>query len=203
MSEHLDERGVWDYLMTLTDSENLTAALMGNMKRESGIRGNNLQQTGEKALGMTDDMYTEALNVGSYTKDQFVYDHFGYGLCQWTYWSRKQAFYAYWKSSSCKDISSEWLQCNYAIKELQAGYSGIWSNRFTDNIDTLTIKILKQYEAPADTGEKEQSIRCRYAHEIYEKYHIKSKVISKDIVIKMLNDLKACIDDCITEVNEL
>ncbi|MBR3016753.1 MAG: N-acetylmuramoyl-L-alanine amidase, partial [Clostridia bacterium] len=61
------------------------AGIMGNMMAESGLRSNNLQGSKEKALGMTDEQYTAAVDDGSYTN--FVHDGAGYGLFQATYWS--------------------------------------------------------------------------------------------------------------------
>jgi hypothetical protein len=53
---------------------------MGNLYAESGLRSNNLQNTYEKKLGMTDEQYTAAVDNGSYTN--FVRDAAGYGLAQ-------------------------------------------------------------------------------------------------------------------------
>ena len=46
---------------------------------------------------MTDAEYTAAVDSGSYTN--FVRDSAGYGLAQWTYYSRKQALYDYAKAA--------------------------------------------------------------------------------------------------------
>ena len=51
--------------------------LMGNLRDESGFNPRNLQNSYEKRLGYTDDSYTEAVDVGTYTN--FVYDAAGYG----------------------------------------------------------------------------------------------------------------------------
>jgi len=56
------------------------AGLMGNLYAESGLRSNNLQNTYEKTLGMTDEKYTAMVDNGSYTN--FVHDSAGYGLAQ-------------------------------------------------------------------------------------------------------------------------
>ena len=64
------------------------AGVLGNLFAESGLNSRNLQNTYEKKFGMTDQQYTDAVDNGTYTN--FIYDKAGYGLCQWTYWSRKQ-----------------------------------------------------------------------------------------------------------------
>ena len=56
-----------------------------------------LQNTYEKKLDLSDVQYTAKVDDGSYTN--FVKDSAGYGLAQWTYWSRKQALQEYAKAS--------------------------------------------------------------------------------------------------------
>jgi hypothetical protein len=53
---------------------------MGNIFAESAFRSQNLQNTFEKSLGMTDSEYTFSVDDNSYTN--FVQDKAGYGLCQ-------------------------------------------------------------------------------------------------------------------------
>jgi hypothetical protein len=54
---------------------------------ESGLKPNNVQNSYESSLGMTDEEYTIAVDNGTYTN--FVNDAVGYGLAQWTFWSLK------------------------------------------------------------------------------------------------------------------
>jgi hypothetical protein len=84
---------IWQFLKSkgLTDAG--TAGLMGNLYAESALNSINLQGTYEKSLGYTDTTYTAAVDNGTYTN--FVYDKAGYGLAQWTYWSRKDALMKY------------------------------------------------------------------------------------------------------------
>lgn len=82
-----DEK-IWNYLKSNGFNEFGTAGLMGNLYAESGLKPTNLQNSSEKKLGLTDDTYTAAVDNGDY--QNFVKDGAGYGLAQWTYWSRKQ-----------------------------------------------------------------------------------------------------------------
>jgi hypothetical protein len=68
---------------------------MGNLYAESGLKPNNLQNSYEKTLGFTDVTYTEAVDKGIY--NNFIHDKAGYGLAQWTWWSRKEALLNYAK----------------------------------------------------------------------------------------------------------
>lgn len=67
--------------------------LMGNLYAESALSPKNLQNSYERKLGYTDDTYTAAVDSGAYKN--FVKDSAGYGLAQWTYWSRKQNMLAF------------------------------------------------------------------------------------------------------------
>ena len=81
---------IWKYLNDRTHNAYAAAGIMGNLCAESSLRPDNLQNSYEKSLGMTDAEYTAAVDAGTYTEEQFSHDHAGYGLAQWTYWSRKQ-----------------------------------------------------------------------------------------------------------------
>ena len=82
-----NEKIIWDYLKAKGLNDYGTAGLMGNLFAESALNPKNLQNTYEKSLKLTDAEYTKKVDDGSYTN--FVNDKAGYGLAQWTYWSRK------------------------------------------------------------------------------------------------------------------
>lgn len=84
----MDEKEIWEFLMEQIGNPFGVAGLMGNLYAESGLRPNNLQNSYETKLGMSDVSYTAAVDNGSYSN--FVRDSAGYGLAQWTHWSRKR-----------------------------------------------------------------------------------------------------------------
>lgn len=88
-----NEKRIWNYLTGKGLSPAGAAGLMGNLYAESGLNPQNLQNTYEKKLGYTDVAYTAAVDSGKY--QNFVHDSAGYGLAQWTYWSRKQNLLAF------------------------------------------------------------------------------------------------------------
>lgn len=83
---------IWQFLKSAGLTDAGTAGLMGNLKAESNFNPKNLQNTYEKSLGYTDDSYTTAVDEGEY--DSFSRDSAGYGLAQWTYYTRKAALLA-------------------------------------------------------------------------------------------------------------
>lgn len=82
------EEKIWNFLIGKGMSKHGAAGLMGNLYAESALNPKNLQNSYETKLGYTDDTYTAAVDSGAY--GNFVRDSAGYGLAQWTYWSRKE-----------------------------------------------------------------------------------------------------------------
>ena len=86
-----DAEKIWNWLINNGKLSKAGAAgVMGNMQQESAFISINLQDSSNRILGLTDIQYTDEVDSGKYSKDQFIHDSAGYGLCQWTYWSRKE-----------------------------------------------------------------------------------------------------------------
>ena len=122
-------------------------AILGNVQAESGFIPNNLEDSYNRALGMTDEQYTIAVDNGTYTN--FVYDGCGYGLPQWTFWSRKDGFLKYIKNIG-KSVADLDGQIDYLIKELKENFSSIWKQLTTStDLYSLTWILLDKWENPA------------------------------------------------------
>lgn len=117
-----NEEKIWNYLKGAGLNDCGAAGLMGNLYAESGLRPDNLQNTYEKKLGMTDTSYTAAVDGGTYTG--FVRDCAGYGLAQWTYWSRKQGLFNFAKAAG-RSIGDLEMQLDFLMKELREGYKAV------------------------------------------------------------------------------
>ena len=164
-----DEKKLWDFLLAKIGNEYGVAGLIGNLYAESALRSNNLQQTYEKSLGYTDDTYTVAVDSGDYSN--FVKDSAGYGLAQWTYWSRKQALLEYAKSVG-KSICDFDMQMEFLWKELSTGYkSTLNALKAATSVADASTYVLIHYEAPADQGETVQAKRASYGEKYYSAYH--------------------------------
>ena len=83
-----NDKTIWEFLKSQGLNDYGAAGLMGNLYAESGLSPTNLQNTYNNKFGMTDDEYTADVDAGRY--GNFVHDSAGYGLAQWTFWSRKQ-----------------------------------------------------------------------------------------------------------------
>ena len=98
------------------------AGLYGNLYAESGCNSRNLENAYERKLGMTDAEYTATVDNGTY--QNFVKDSAGYGIAQWTFWTRKQALLNYAKSKN-KSIGDLEMQFEFLYKELSESYSDV------------------------------------------------------------------------------
>ena len=116
---------------------------------------------------MNDDEYTKAVDDGSYTN--FVRDKAGYGLAQWTYWSRKKNFLDYAKSKGTS-IGDMEMQLAYLWKELQESIDITKLNAF-NSVREASDYILHQFERPADQSEEVEIRRAGYGQEFYNTYY--------------------------------
>lgn len=161
---------IWDYFSGKINNDYGVAGLMGNLFAESGLRPNNLQNTYETSLGYTDETYTSAVDSGAYTESQFVNDKAGYGLAQWTWWSRKQSLYNMYKSGGYSSIGSIELACDYLWSELQGYTTVINTLKSATSIREASDIVLHDFEAPADQSESVEELRASYGQSMYETY---------------------------------
>ncbi len=141
--------------------------LMGNIFAESGLIPNNLQNSFEDKLGMNDDAYTQAVDDGSY--DNFVHDSAGYGLAQWTYYSRKEGLLNFAKGKGVS-IGDLYMQMDYLWQELQNTIDIAKLNACSTVREASDI-ILHEFERPADQSEEVEIRRSGYGQEFYNKYY--------------------------------
>lgn len=159
----MSEQTIWNSLRNYGLSEAGAAGVMGNMYCESLLQSNNV----ENRCPMSDDEYTASVDNGSMSQSQFMHDAYGYGLCQWTYYTRKQELYTLAKGKG-KSISDEQLQCELCITELKRDYSGLYNFLCTTtDIYTSAYRVCAEYERPAVNN---IAPRASKAQEIYSKY---------------------------------
>lgn len=165
------EAQIWNYLVSKIGNEYGVAGLMGNLFAESGLYPNNLQNSYETSLGYTDESYTAAVDNGSYTKSQFVNDEAGYGLAQWTFYTRKQRLYEKFKSGGYSSIGSIDLALDYLWWELQNSYSGVLSVLINaKSVRQASDVVLHDFENPAVQNEAVEIIRTSYGADYYNRY---------------------------------
>ena len=171
-----NEQIIWQFLKKQGFTDAGAAGMMGNLFAESALSPINLQNTYEKKLGYSDSAYTTAVDNGTYTN--FVKDSAGYGLAQWTYWSRKQNLLNYAKSKgvSIGDLN---MQLEFLMQELNAGYSSLLRTlKTTNSVSEASNGVLLQFERPADQSVAVQNKRASYGQTYYNKYAKKVQTIS-------------------------
>lgn len=171
------EKTIWEFLKGKGLNDYAVAGIMGNLFAESGLNPQNLQNTYNNKLGMTDAQYTAVVDNGSYTN--FVHDSAGYGLAQWTYYSRKQGLYDAAKAAGAS-IGDMATQLAYLWKELQ-GYKPVMNVlKAAASVRAASDAVLTGFEKPADQSEAVQKKRAAYGQTYYDKYAGKQQAVPQE-----------------------
>ena len=159
---------IWNFFLDEGFSIYGIAALMGNLSAESGLDPKNLQNSCEKRLNYTDTEYTTAVDNGTYKN--FTYDGAGYGLPQFTFPSRKEAFYKYAKAAG-KSIGDLETQLLFMVKEMKKDFKSVYSALKTaSDVKTASDLVLKKYEAPKDQSDAVKRKRAEYGQEYFNRF---------------------------------
>lgn len=163
-----DEEKIWNFFSEKGLSDYACSGILGNLYAESGLKPNNLQNTYEKKLGFTDVTYTKAVDDGSYLN--FIKDCAGYGICQWTFWSRKKALYNFAKSKNVS-IGNLEMQLEFLYKELTKDFKSVFNKLKTaTSVSQASNIILLEFEKPANQSVSVQNKRASYSQKYYDKY---------------------------------
>ena len=161
-------RKIWDKLCAAGLTPAGAAGLLGNLQAESGLNPQNLQNSFEKKLGMSDQDYTAAVDCGAY--GSFVTDGAGYGLAQWTYSSRKAALLACAKARG-RSVGDLDTQAGYLLQELQSLFPAILRLlRTTDSVREASDCVLLQFERPANQSAANCARRAALGQGFYDKF---------------------------------
>ena len=161
-------RVIWDRIKSKGFSDFATAGLLGNLYAESALNPKNLQNSFEKKLGMTDESYTQGVDNGTYKN--FVKDSAGYGLAQWTFYTRKQKLLDFAKARKVS-IGNMEMQIDFMNEEIRKQYIkllGILQS--TSSVADASDAVLLEYERPADQSEKVKQQRREYSQKYFKMY---------------------------------
>lgn len=161
-----NEKSIFDALRERGFTVQGACAVLANMHAESACRPDNLQNSGNARLKMTDAEYTGAVDNGTYTK--FATDSHGYGLCQWTYHSRKAALLklAQSRGVSIADIG---MQVDFMVEEMSTSKLLPKIKNAVD-VAEATRRMMLDYERPANKTEANIETRIRYARIYYAEF---------------------------------
>lgn len=136
--------------------------MLGNMQAESGLK-EDIAQRGMTT--MSDEQYTKAADSGGV---DFVHDAVGYGLCQWTWYPRKQGLLKKAQSYCCS-VSDGTMQVEYCVDELITDFNALYVFLCnSDDIDECSDRICREFEKPAVNNYLTR--RC-FAHSFENQVH--------------------------------
>lgn len=159
----MTEKEIWNALKEKGFTDCAAAGIMGNFQAESAMRSNNV----EDRCPMSDAAYTIAADNGTI---DFIYDAYGYGLPQFTFWSLKRGLLNYCRDRGVSVGDAE-TQIDFLADVLQREYSGTVSRlQNAASPEEAAIIFLLEFEKPADQGAKVQQYRGNLALDIYKKY---------------------------------
>ena len=156
-------QAVWDNLTRFYTKEG-TAAIMGNLDAESGLESVIYESAFKPILGLSFQQYVDKVNSGEYTESQFVNDKIGFGIAQWSYYSKKKELYTLCKGK----IGDLTCQLDYLVKELRVDFSKL-NNYLTDttNLREASNRVLDEYSRPVVPN---YSRRYQLSLKHYEKF---------------------------------
>ena len=157
----------WFYLKSRGFSDFAVAGFMGNWFAESALLPDNLQNSFNKSLNMSDAAYTAAVDDGSY--NNFARDGAGYGLAQWTFWSRKQALLDFARAAGVS-IGDLKMQLDFFWHEIQSYTAVMKALSNAVSVHAASNIVLFGYEKPADDGADAQERRAKFAQEFYDRF---------------------------------
>ncbi len=177
----MSERTIWLFLADKLGNEFGAAGLMGNLYAESGLIANNLQNSYQKKLCHTDQSYTVAVDKGTYAN--FEKDCAGYGLAQWTYWSRKRDLLNYARRTA-RSIGDETMQLEYLMIELEKSFPKVLAVLKTaKSVKEASDIVLTQFERPANMTEANKKRRAEIGQRFYDTYATKYKMVKVELPV--------------------
>ena len=151
---------IWNYFKAKGLNDYGIAGLLGNLDCESGLNPKNLENTYERKLGYSDEEYCAAVDNDSYTN--FVKDSAGWGICQWTWHTRKQSLLNYARSKN-KSIGDLEVQLDFLYKELSENYKSVLTTLKTaKSVQEASNAVLLKFERPYDQSVSVQNKRASY-----------------------------------------
>ena len=160
------QQTIWNFLKEKGFTDFATAGIMGNLQAESALKSNNLENTKNESIKMTDEEYTKAVDNGTYKN--FLTDGAGYGIAQWTTEGRKRKLLTICKNNnkSISDLMCQ-LELLYAeIKELNI----LEELQNAKSVGIASTIFLTKFERPKNQSRTVQNKRTELGKEFYNKF---------------------------------
>lgn len=162
----MSKQTIWNYFKQHTQlSDEAIAGIMGNFEAESNCEACRVQGdfTADRRVSKE---YAQKVNNG--LLPNWSTDAKGFGLAQWTYWSRKQNLQSTAQSYGT-GIEDEVTQIRFFLAEMQTEYVSTWHFLLSNpTIYEAARLVCVNYERPAVNN---IAARADYAQQIYTKFH--------------------------------
>lgn len=172
LSGSTNSEKIWNYCKSKGMNDFGCASVLSSLDHESGLNPKNLEDQYQNILGFSDETYVSAVDSGRYVN--FVKDCAGFGLAQWTWWTRKQGLLSFAQSRGVS-IGDMEMQLDFMYKELSESFPSVLKTLMNaSSVLQASNAMLLQYERPADMGESMQSRRAATAQQYYNKFSNKT-----------------------------
>ena len=189
---------IFEFLATRLGNEIGAAALMGNLYIESKLQPVYLEGSYSRKFKLTSQEYTDIFDsITEREIDTFCRDGAGYGIAQWTFWSRKKALWAC-AIKMGKSVGDLDVQLNYLWDELQSYKSVIAALKSATDLRYASDIVALKYEKPSHTEEKYLQNRANWGQKFYDEYANKEE---KNLAFKTVA-VKDLVDHCMRFYNE-
>ena len=133
-------------------------ALMGNWQCESGLESCRVQGDFQSDRLKSKD-YASRIDNGRVSDEEWCRDGKGWGLAQWTFYTRKAALLQFCRRRGVP-VANEAAQVDFAISELQTQYKAVWEDLTTcgeEDLYKVVELVCVKYEAPAFNNVQERA----------------------------------------------
>lgn len=144
----MSKKDLYEYFVKAGMTPAGALGLLGNLQAESGCEACRLQGDFDLTRSRS-KAYAEKVDSGEMSVHIFSRDAQGWGLAQWTYWSRKDALFYFCRGRG-KSVADEMSQAQFIMKELRDDYPQLLKFLCsTDEMFTATKRVCEEYERPA------------------------------------------------------
>lgn len=183
----MSSKTIYDALISAGLTVEGACGLMGNMQAESMMKANIAQRGMTR---MSDEDYTNAADNGLI---DFAQDSVGYGLCQWTYHTRKAALLAFCKARGVS-VGDEQAQVAFCLQELQRDYPMLLLElKSSHDMRQCTADVCTKYERPAVNN---IDARYQFAQRLYNEFVGSGALAAEHANQKPLDAVETAPDAC-------
>lgn len=159
---------IWNFLINKINNPYGVAGLMGNLDCESGLKPNNLEDGCAVKNSLSDENYTQNVDIGVYKN--FVNDGFGYGLAQWTWPSRKEGLlnFAKERKTSIGDLETQLL---FLFNELESNFKPVLNFlKLSSSVVEASNFVLVNFEKPIYQTSGVKLYRAQCGQRFYDRF---------------------------------